>query len=53
MVVRIRTYGRVMGDVTPIRQAYRFALAPSGGQEALLASFTGASRFWFNQGWQL
>jgi putative transposase len=33
-----------------IRQAYRFALDPSVGQEALLASFTGASRFWFNQG---
>lgn len=39
-----------MGEVTLIRQAYRFALDPSVEQEALLASFTGASRFWFNQG---
>ena len=28
----------------------RFALDPSVEQEALLASFTGASRFWSNQG---
>jgi putative transposase len=33
-----------------IQQAYRFALDPSVEQEALLASFTGASRFWFNAG---
>ncbi len=33
-----------------IRQAYRFALDPSVEQVALLASFTGASRFWFNAG---
>jgi hypothetical protein len=39
-----------MGEVTLVRQAYRFALDPSVEQEALLASFTGASRFWFNQG---
>jgi putative transposase len=39
-----------MGDVALIRQAYRFALDPTAGQEALLASFAGASRFWFNQG---
>src|ERR671919_1275950 len=39
-----------MGDVTLIRQAYRFALDPSVAQEAVLASFTGASRFWFNTG---
>ena len=39
-----------MGDVTLIRQAYRFALDPTVEQEAVLASFTGASRFWFNQG---
>jgi putative transposase len=39
-----------MGDVARIRQAYRFALDPTVAQERLLASFTGASRFWFNQG---
>jgi putative transposase len=39
-----------MGDVTLIRQAYRFALDPTALQEGLLASFAGASRFWFNQG---
>jgi putative transposase len=39
-----------MGDVILIRQAYRFALDPTVEQEGLLASFTGASRFWFNQG---
>jgi putative transposase len=39
-----------MGDVTLIRQAYRFALDPTAEQQALLASFTGASRFWFNAG---
>lgn len=39
-----------MRDVTLIRQAFRFALDPSVEQEALLASFAGASRFWFNQG---
>ena len=39
-----------MGDVTLIRQAYRFALDPSALQAGLLASFAGASRFWFNQG---
>ncbi len=33
-----------------IRQAYRFALDPTVAQAQLLASFTGASRFWFNQG---
>jgi putative transposase len=33
-----------------IRQGYRFALDPSVEQEALLGSFAGASRFWFNQG---
>ena len=32
------------------RQAYRFALDPTAAQEALLGSFTGASRFWFNKG---
>jgi putative transposase len=35
---------------TLVRQAYRFALDPTVEQERLLASFTGASRFWFNQG---
>jgi putative transposase len=39
-----------VGDVTTVRQAYRFALDPTVEQEALLVSFTGASRFWFNQG---
>ncbi len=38
-----------MGDVSLIRQAYRFALDPTVEQQGLLASFTGASRFWFNQ----
>jgi putative transposase len=33
-----------------IQQAYRFALDPSVEQADLLASFTGASRFWFNAG---
>jgi putative transposase len=39
-----------MGEVIPIRQAYRFALDPTVEQQELLASFAGASRFWFNQG---
>jgi putative transposase len=39
-----------MGSVTLIRQAYRFALDPTVEQAELLASFAGASRFWFNQG---
>src|SRR5688500_20150839 len=39
-----------MGDVTLIREAYRFALDPTAQQQALLASFAGASRFWFNAG---
>jgi putative transposase len=39
-----------MGDAALIRQAYRYALDPTVEQEALLRSFTGASRFWFNQG---
>src|ERR687892_1926630 len=39
-----------MGDSALIRQAYRYALDPTVDQEALLGSFTGASRFWFNQG---
>jgi putative transposase len=39
-----------MGAVTVIRQAYRYALDPTVEQEAVLVSFTGASRFWFNQG---
>jgi len=33
-----------------IRQSYRYELAPSPKQAELLGSFTGASRFWFNQG---
>ena len=36
-----------------IRQAYRFKLKPSAAQEARLISFTGAARFWFNQGLSL
>jgi putative transposase len=40
----------VSKEAPTIEQAYRFALNPSAAQEALLASFTGASRFWFNQG---
>jgi putative transposase len=36
-----------------IQQAYRFALDPTIEQEAVLVSFTGASRFWFNQGLRL
>jgi putative transposase len=39
-----------MGNVTLIRQAYRVALDPTVDQEAMLTSFAGASRFWFNQG---
>jgi putative transposase len=39
-----------MEGVSVIRQAYRFALDPADGQEELLGSFTGASRFWFNTG---
>jgi putative transposase len=39
-----------MSEPGLIQQAYRFALHPSVEQEALLASFTGASRFWFNAG---
>ena len=39
-----------MSEPGLIQQAYRFALDPSVEQEALLASFTGASRFWFNTG---
>jgi putative transposase len=33
-----------------IQQAYRYALDPVVEQEALLGSFAGASRFWFNAG---
>jgi putative transposase len=39
-----------VGESRLIRQAYRFALDPSVEQQALLASFLGASRFWFNAG---
>jgi putative transposase len=39
-----------MGDGSLVRQAYRFVLDPTVEQEVLLGSFTGASRFWFNQG---
>jgi putative transposase len=39
-----------MGNTALIRQAYRYALDPTAEQETLLVSFTGASRFWFNQG---
>jgi putative transposase len=37
-------------DAPLIRQAYRFALDVCPHQEALLVSFTGASRFFFNWG---
>src|SRR5688572_6481279 len=40
----------LMGNAALVRQAYRFALDPTAGQAALLNSFTGASRFWFNAG---
>jgi putative transposase len=33
-----------------IRQAYRFAIAPTRQQEDFLSACCGASRFWFNQG---
>lgn len=33
-----------------IRQSYRYALAPTAEQEAVLRSWTGAARFWFNRG---
>jgi putative transposase len=39
-----------MGEATLVRQAYRYVLNPSVEQEGLLASFMGASRFWFNAG---
>ena len=39
-----------MEGTSPVRQAYRFALDPTARQAALLSSFTGASRFWFNAG---
>jgi putative transposase len=39
-----------MGEPILIRQAYRFALDPTVEQAGLLASFAGASRFWFNAG---
>ena len=32
------------------QQAFRYELAPTTAQAAFLASCTGASRFWFNQG---
>jgi putative transposase len=35
------------------QQAYRFELDPTSEQAELLGSFTGASRFWFNQGLRL
>ena len=34
----------------PIRQAFRFALAPTSEQEEFLSACCGASRFWFNHG---
>lgn len=39
-----------MGDDGRIRQAYRFALAPTASQQAFLKACVGGSRFWFNQG---
>jgi putative transposase len=40
----------VTTNALTIQQAYRFALDPTETQAAFLASCTGASRFWFNQG---
>ena len=37
-------------DAQTVRQAFRFALDPTGEQEQFLAACAGASRFWFNQG---
>ena len=37
-----------VGDL--IQQSYRYELAPTAAQAKLLASFTGASRFWFSTG---
>lgn len=42
-----------MREARIVQQAYRFLLDPTIEQEALLVSFTGASRFWFNQGLRL
>jgi putative transposase len=39
-----------VSDSKLIHQAFRFALAPTAGQEAFLTSCCGASRFWFNHG---
>jgi transposase len=39
-----------MSERDTIRQAFRFALAPTAEQEAFLSCCCGASRFWFNQG---
>lgn len=40
----------VSTDAPVIRQAYRFALAPTAAQGQFLSACCGASRFWFNQG---
>ena len=48
--VRYRTYVCTVSKPQVIRQAYRFALAPTREQEEFLSSCCGASRFWFNQG---
>jgi putative transposase len=40
----------VEADGAVIRQAYRFALAPTAAQEEFLRACVGASRFWFNAG---
>jgi putative transposase len=39
-----------METMASTRQAFRFALDPTVDQARLLASYTGASRFWFNAG---
>src|SRR5688500_12194472 len=44
--VRPEAHTCSMADGELIRQAYRYQLAPTPEQAALLASFTGASRFW-------
>jgi putative transposase len=46
----INSYSGVIDYSALVKQGYRFALDPTREQEALLGSFTGASRFWFNQG---
>jgi len=48
--VRLLAHTRWVSEPQVIQQAYRFELDPTVEQAELLGSFTGASRFWFNQG---